>query len=121
MVAFDDGANGEVSTSLTLKLPLFLHANLDRVLEWLDDGESLTRYMQDFVQVASAYISMYDHGELPANLLSKLEKAIKVNALSIDVNQAIILAQVFQSCGSSYTMELLDRIIGGQIDDISIH
>ena len=65
MVAFEDGPN-----ELMIKLPLFLHANLERVLAWLSEGDSLTRYMQDFVQVASAYISMYDQGEVPANLLS---------------------------------------------------
>lgn len=64
MVAFEDAPNG-----LMLKLPLFLHANLERVLAWLSEGDSLTRYMQDFVHVASAYISMYDQGEVPANLL----------------------------------------------------
>ena len=83
VVAFDDG-NGQAE-SLTLKLPVFLHANLDRVLHWLTD-ESLTRYMQDFVQVACAYISMYDHGNIPENLLEKLEKVIEVNALNLDVH-----------------------------------
>ena len=77
--------------------------------------------MQDFVQVACAYISMYDHGNVPANLLEKFEKVIEVNALNIDVHQAITLAQAFATCGSSYTMEVFDRIIGSQIDDINVH
>ena len=38
VVAFDD-ADGQAE-GLTLKLPIFLHANLDRVMQWLTD-ESL--------------------------------------------------------------------------------
>ena len=83
-MAFDD-SHGQAGGSLAIKLPVFLHANLDRVLQWLTD-DSLTRYMQDFVNVASAYISMYDEGNLPEDLLEKLEKVIEVNALNIDVN-----------------------------------
>ena len=82
-MAFDD-ADGQADI-LTLKLPVFLHANLDRVLHWLTD-ESLSRYMQDFVHVTCAYISMYDQGNVPEDLLEKLEKVVEVNALNIDVN-----------------------------------
>jgi len=53
---------------MTLKLPIFLDANLDRVLMWLAK-ESFVGDMQDFVHVASAYISMYDEGDIPTDLL----------------------------------------------------
>ena len=76
--------------------------------------------MQDFVHVAAAYVSMYDAGEIPESLLKLFEKTVKVNALNIEAQQAIVLAQVFSGCGSSYTMEVFDRIIGQQIDDIPI-
>ena len=59
VVAFDDSHGQE--ESLTLKLPVFLHENYSRVLNWLTN-ESFTEYMQDFVHVAAAYISMYDNG-----------------------------------------------------------
>lgn len=97
VVAFEDAPGEQI---LQIKLPVFLHANLDRVLAWLSDtdteGSPLTRYMQDFIHVASAYISMYDQGQVPEQLLSEFERAIKQNALSIDVNQAIQLVQIFQ-------------------------
>jgi hypothetical protein len=41
--------------------------------------------MQDIVHVAAAYISMYDEGEIPENLLSLFEKTIETNALNIEV------------------------------------
>ena len=63
---------------------------------------------------------MYDEGCVPENLLKSLEKVVQVNMLNIDAHQAIILAQVFANCGSTYTMEVFDRIIGGQIDEISV-
>ena len=63
---------------------------------------------------------MYDPGQMPLPLLHRFEHTIKVNALNIEAQQAIVLAQVFASCGSSYTMEVFDRIIGSQIDDLPI-
>ena len=76
--------------------------------------------MQDVTFVAAAYVSMYDDGELPDRLLELLESTIQQNALQIEVTQAIHLAQIFSSSGSTFTMEVFDRIIGANIDDITI-
>ena len=76
--------------------------------------------MQDVTFVAAAYVSMYDDGELPDRLLELLESTIQQNALQIEVTQAIHLAQIFSTSGSTFTMEVFDRIIGSNIDDITI-
>ena len=65
VVAFDDREDGQGST--TLRLPLFLHANAKRVEQWLADYE--LEDTQDFVYVATAYLSMYEDGQLPKSLL----------------------------------------------------
>lgn len=43
------------------------------------------------------------------------------NALQIEADQAIYLAEIFSRVGSSYTMEVFDRVIGSNIDDIPVH
>lgn len=40
-------------------------------------------------------------------------------AMNIDVKQAVDLVQVFSRCGSTYTLEIFDRIIGANIDELS--
>ena len=73
-----------------MSLPLwnFLWHFEEKALQWLA-SDSFSHDMQDFVHVASAYISMYEKGEMPENLLESLEKTVQVNALNIDANQAI--------------------------------
>ena len=86
--------------------------------QWLADYE--LEDTQDFVYVATAYLSMYEEGQLPKSLLRQFETYIRRNALNFNAQQAIHLVQVFYKCGSSYTMEVFDRIIGLNIDDIPI-
>ena len=117
VVGFDN-AQPNNPHSFNLKLPIFLHANLDRVVQWLEEGAFTD--MQDVTFVAAAYVSMYDDGELPDRLLELLESTIQQNALQIEVTQAIHLAQIFSTSGSTFTMEVFDRIIGANIDDITI-
>ena len=80
MVAFDDREDGQGST--TLRLPLFLHANAKRVEQWLADYE--LEDTQDFVYVATAYLSMYEEGQLPKSLLRQFETYIRRNALNFN-------------------------------------
>ena len=72
--------------------------------------------MQDFVNIAAAYLTLYEDGEVPEDLLNLLEKTLKNQAQSMTASDAINLVQVFSSSGSSYTLELLDRVIGNNID-----
>jgi len=117
VVAFDDARDGEREV-FNLQLPVFLHQNQDRVKEWLASDRIIE--MQDFVYISAAYLSMYDDGRVPADLLSLFEHTIEVNSSFIDASQAIYLAQIFSKCGSSYTMEVFDRIIGSNIEDVPI-
>lgn len=78
--------------------------------------------MTDFVNVATAYLSMYDdYEQIPVKLLKLMEKTVEKNALHFDAHQAIVLAQFFSMSGTSHTMEVFDRIIGSQIDDLPIN
>ena len=96
-----------------------MHENRKRVEKWLTSDSFGD--MADFVNVSSAYLSMYDDfGQIPKDLLSRMEANIERNALYIEPHQAIQLAQIFSMCGSSHTMEIFDRIIGASIDDIPI-
>ena len=118
VVAFDDASEFN-REDFTLRLPHFLHANLSNVEAWLVE-DAFAFDMQDFVNVAAAYLSMFDQGEIPEKLHSLLEKTVERNALNLDAQQAIHLAQVFAETGSSYTMEIFDRIIGANIEDIPV-
>ena len=90
VVSFDDTDNIGSTIDFTIKLPVLMHENLSRVEQWLDSDQLYD--VQDFVYVATAYLQLYDSGEIPESLLARLESYIKTNALSIDANQAIILA-----------------------------
>ena len=74
--------------------------------------------MQDFVNIAAAYLTLYEDGEVPEDLLNLLEKTLENQAQSMTASDAINLVQVFSSSGSSYTLELLDRVIGNNIDQV---
>jgi len=58
------------------------------VIGWLKKGE-FNDNIYDFINVASAYICMYDAGNVPENLLKRFESVIRKQALNIDANQAI--------------------------------
>ena len=73
VVGFDD-AHANNPHSFTLKLPIFLHSNLDRTERWLEEGAFTD--MQDVTFVAAAYLSVYDQGEVPERLLQLLESTI---------------------------------------------
>ena len=115
IVCFDDAAEG-AKESYTLQLPVFLHENEGRVKEWL--AQEKIEDMQDFVNISAAYLSLYEDGEVPEDLLNLLEKTLENQAQSITASDAINLVQVFSSSGSSYTLELLDRVIGNNIDQV---
>ena len=75
VIQFDDAGLNSQAADMTLKLPIFLHENRERVLMWLAD-ESFVLDMQDFVHVACAYISMFDKGSIPEDLLRSLEQTV---------------------------------------------
>ena len=56
---------------------------------------------------------------MPEDLLALFEKNIEREAPKINVTMALDLVQVFSRSGSTTTLELFDRIIGANIDDMS--
>jgi len=115
VVAFDDATVGS-KDKYTLQLPVFLHESEEQVKLWLANDQ--IDDVQDFIYIAAAYLSLYEDGQVPEDMLKLLEKTVENNALSITPDQAINMVQIFSQSGSTYTMELLDRIIGTNIDDI---
>ena len=59
VVTFEDAYN-DASMSFNLGLPVFLHENKHRVIEWLENDSFDD--MQDFVSVTNAYFSLYEEG-----------------------------------------------------------
>jgi len=56
---------------------------------------------------------------VPEDLLHLMEKTLENRAMDISVEQALDLVQVFSPYASSYTLEIFDRIIGTNVDDLS--
>jgi len=56
---------------------------------------------------------------MPVDLLHFMEKTVENNAHLINVDQAVNLVQSFSQHGSSYTLEVFDRIIGPNVHNLT--
>ena len=62
------------------------------VEKWLSSSRAVD--IQTLIYISSAYVSMYDRGEIPESLLVAFEAAVKANALAIEPEQAVMLVQI---------------------------
>ena len=56
---------------------------------------------------------------MPQDLLALLEQTVETRAFDITVSMALNLVHVFSKSGSNFTLELVDRIIIANIDEMS--
>ena len=92
----------------------FLKESVQQAQEWLSDNSYSLSDLPSVVFAYSQILSVLD-SDKASSLNAKVEQCIIDNARHLKVNEAVNLLQGAHSFASAEVIEILDRIIGGNI------
>lgn len=97
----------------------FLKESVQKADQWLEENAFS---LSDLASVTFAYSQILDSldGDKAASFKAKVEQCILENAKNLKVNEAVNLLQGVHEYSSVGVTEVLDRIIGGNIDQVPV-